>query len=607
MSITNDAKPASGTLAMDQLYTNTDNTSLSFLDNTMSNFDDTPSIDPFLPDYFRNMPPFESFLSGHATPRGLMDLNFDTDVGLTDLDLGLLDQYNFQVPFTAGTPSTDAQGLEQQPLESDSAPVRAEAFKQSIWRYMPRRDKDHGAMEQTNLAFPDSDKDGDRRAHLPQRAASTPDVPLRKLGFALHEAARMGQAKSFEEDNSSIRDLQHLRTFLLQEVVGMWSGVSRKMEIAESFLQPLVTMIRRGGKLRRSTWRDIAPIAEEEGSALEAKWQEWVHQESYLRLIYRVFELDRQSSMALLKPPLMAYSEMHLPLPSSNRLWLAKSASAWKAAYLENNWNSGKRPSAIDCLLDLDHLAQYDSASTTYLHMMWGLVWEFRQMNSLGARSPAKGHNSLILASRYQELTKQIEDFHLSNPPMTKTAEITMQLMLVHLNAPFDDIQLFAGIEGQEEARSAYPILRDWTKTVPARQALWHAGQILCAAEALPKGLLCNYNAIAVYHAGLILWGYGFLKRSAAEKSPPNEGVQAVVVLNGDDNLSTRRFITLDRGLPSIKTARSKDAIQLSNVGAVMDGLVQLLLAPYESVEGSCPPLVGNLVQLLEGLRPGPR
>lgn len=256
-------------------------------------------------------------------------------------------------------------------------------------------------MEQTNLAFPDSDKDGNRRAHLPQRralnerlgrvsrdrlmalvlgtcspenvkriasafpsvelldgliqffltspaldvqswfhlptlslakmspellacivsagAASTPDVPLRKLGFALHEAARMGQAKSFEEDNSSIRDLEHLRTFLLQEVVGMWSGVSRKMEIAESFLQPLVTMIRRGGKLRRSTWRDIAPTAEEEGSALEAKWQEWVHQESYLRLIYRVFELDRQSSMALLKPPLMAYSEMHLPLPSSNR------------------------------------------------------------------------------------------------------------------------------------------------------------------------------------------------------------------------------------------------------------------------------------------------
>ncbi len=330
-----------------------------------------------------------------------MDLNFDMDVGLTDLDLGLLDQYNFQVPFTAGTPSADAQGLELQSLESDSVPVRTEAFKQSTWRYMPCRDKDRSGMEQTNLAFPDSDKESNRRANLPQRralnerlgrvsrdrvmalvlstcspenvkriasafpsvelldgliqyfltspaldvqswfhlptlslaklspellacivsagAAATPDVPLRKLGFALHEAARMGQSKSFEEDNSAIRDLQHVRTFLLQLLVGMWSGVSRKMEIAESFLQPLVTMVRRGGRLRRSTWKDIVPSVEEEGSVLESKWREWVHQESYLRLIYRVFELDRQSSMALLKPPLMTYSEMQLPLPSSNR------------------------------------------------------------------------------------------------------------------------------------------------------------------------------------------------------------------------------------------------------------------------------------------------
>ena len=239
--------------------------------------------------------------------------------------------------------------------------------------------------------------------------------------------------------------------------------------------------------------------------------------------------------------------------------------------------------------------------------MMWGMVWEFRQMSSLGARSPAKGHNSLILSSRYQELTKQIEDFHISTPPLTKTAKITMEVMLVHLNAPLDDIQLFAGIEGQEEARSAYPSLSDWTKTLPARQALWHAGQILRTAEALPKGLLCNFNAIAVYHAGLILWGYGVVKRSIADKPAPSEALQAAVALNGDDTLSARRFVTMNRGLPSIRTTKLKETIPLSNVGAVMDGLVQLLLAPYESVEGSCPPLVGNLVQLLEGLRPETR
>jgi hypothetical protein len=89
------------------------------------------------------------------------------------------------------------------------------------------------------------------------------------------------------------------------------------MEIAEAFLHPLVVMIHRGGRLRRSSWKDFSPV-EEEGPALEAKWREWVQQESYLRLIYGVFELDRHISAALLKAPLMTYTTMHLPLPSSD-------------------------------------------------------------------------------------------------------------------------------------------------------------------------------------------------------------------------------------------------------------------------------------------------
>ena len=318
-------------------------------------------------------------------------------------------------------------------------------------------------------------------------------------------------------------------------------------------------------------------------------------------MVYRAFELDRQSSMALLKPPLISYSEMQLPLPSSNLVWQAHTAAAWKAAYLESACETIKRPSALETFVDLEQLAQHDSASTTYLYMVWGMIWEFRQMSALTTRANLKANNSLILSSRYQELTKQLEDFRVNSPLLSKASEITLELMLVHLNAPLDDIQLFAGIEGQEEARNAYPALREWTKSVAARQALWHAGQILRAAATLPKALLSNFNAIAVYHAGLILWGYGFLKRPT--ESTPAENPQSFVLLNGDDSLSARRFITLNRGIPSIRNPRSQLDTQLSDVSGVMDGLVHLLQAPHDTVEGSCPPLVGNLVQLLEGLR----
>ncbi|PWO22604.1 SAP30-Sin3-bdg domain containing protein [Pyrenophora tritici-repentis] len=678
VSSLNDMHPPSsngGLPPMDQNYGDPTN-SMSFFDNPIPQFDTTPGQNPFLPDYFRNMPPFDAFFSGQATPRGIMDLSFDIDVGLTDCDLGLLDQYNFQVPFAADTPSTDAHGADQHPSETDTAPVRAEAFKQSIWRYLPQRSRNPNA-EQVNLAFTDTERD--RRSHLTRRivteklprvsrdrlmalvlgtcstenikkiasafpsielldgliqyflsspaleaqlwfhvptfspsnlnpellasivsagAASIPDISLRKLGYAFHEASRIGQSKTFEEDNTAIRDLQHLQTFLLQLKVGMWSGISRKMEIAESFLQPLMTMLRRGGRFRRLTWKEIYPFPDDQGMALEEKWQSWVNQECWLRLVHRTFEFDRQSSMALLKPPLLSYAEMQLPLPSSNILWQAKSAAAWKAAYLNMPPKATKQPSAIECFLNLEHLAQHDFASPTYLYMIWGTIWEYRQMCTLTTRSQALSNNSLILSSRYQELTKQLEDFRVSSPPMNKTVEITLEIMLVHLNAPLDEIQLFAGLEGQEEARSAYLGLRDWTKTSSARQALWHAGQILRAAEVLPKSLLNNFNAIAVYHAGLILWAYGFLKRSVPELSQ----VDSLVVLNGDDSLSARKFITLDRGIPAIRISGSQTPTQLGDVCGVMDGLIRLLRAHHETSEPS-PPLVGNLVQLLEGLR----
>jgi hypothetical protein len=171
--LSNMQPPSNATVSFDAMNQNFEDSapSLSFFDNHISQFDNTPGDNPFLPDYFRNMPPFEAFqhLSGQATPRGIMDHNFNFDVGLTDLDLGLLDQYNFQVPFTADTPSTDAQGTEQHLPETDGAPVRAEAVKQSIWRYLPRRTGHTSMAEAVNQAFSDTDRETNRRSHITHR------------------------------------------------------------------------------------------------------------------------------------------------------------------------------------------------------------------------------------------------------------------------------------------------------------------------------------------------------------------------------------------------------------------------------------------------------
>jgi hypothetical protein len=85
--------------------------------------------------------------------------------------------------------------------------------------------------------------------------------------------------------------------------VGLWSGFKRKMEIAESFALPLVTvskfvyypypescahmssqMLRRAGAFAapQETAR-LTPDPTDDGQYLESKWRRWVKRESYKR------------------------------------------------------------------------------------------------------------------------------------------------------------------------------------------------------------------------------------------------------------------------------------------------------------------------------------
>lgn len=79
------------------------------------------------------------------------------------------------------------------------------------------------------------------------------------------------------------RDLRSSQTYALTIDVGIWSGNRRKTEIAESFSQPLITMLRRSLRFRRSVYTNILPLAEDVGDVLEQKWHAWIEQESFKR------------------------------------------------------------------------------------------------------------------------------------------------------------------------------------------------------------------------------------------------------------------------------------------------------------------------------------
>jgi hypothetical protein len=63
---------------------------------------------------------------------------------------------------------------------------------------------------------------------------------------------------------------------------------------------------------------------------------------------------------------------------------------------------------------------------------------------------------------------------------------------MMSLHVALDDIQLFAGRAGEDEARRIYPQIRTWTQDSESRKAVWHAGQVFHHAKKFETPLQCT-------------------------------------------------------------------------------------------------------------------
>jgi hypothetical protein len=87
--------------------------------------------------------------------------------------------------------------------------------------------------------------------------------------------------------------------------------------------------------------------------------------------------------------------------------------------------------------------------------------------------------------------------------------KMILNLLLMNLHVSINDLQLFAGKEGEEQVKKIYPTLQQWVEGRDARQALWHVGQVLREARLFPRNHLKDFYAVAVHCACLTLWAYG--------------------------------------------------------------------------------------------------
>jgi hypothetical protein len=453
-------------------------------------------------------------------------------------------------------------------------------------------------------------------------AVLTPDSALQKLGFAMQEVVRHHLPTVFEADNSLIRDLELHQTYLLYLEISLWSGNSRKIEISESFRQPLVNMLRRGGMFHTAAYPPISVDSADTGQVLEDKWRAWARQESVKKLVYHLWQHDMQSSMALQTGPLVSYAEIMIPLPASSALWLAKDAVQWKGLYLK--WQAecssvSRLPSIQDCLVNMDylhrhrHLVEMSVSCAAVLHALWGMIWEYRQMNVLVCRSSSNGssgspatltpshywHNGLLMISRYQQLEEMLNYFAIGYREESTLLRHSIQM---HMHMSLEDIQLFAAaLDKPVTPAQISHSVRTWFRSKDGRWAVWHAGQVVRELKTFPQQYLRDFTAIALYHSALTLWAYSMGMRTEMGRDTTQ---LSTIWLDGPETEDLPQFITLERSRPFLEGRSSEvGAVDMRDPSAVLALFLELMRQNHSGPNASEPPLIVNLVSLIERLR----
>ncbi|UKZ51370.1 hypothetical protein TrVGV298_005129 [Trichoderma virens] len=451
-------------------------------------------------------------------------------------------------------------------------------------------------------------------------AVLMPAPTLRKFGFAVQEAVRITIPARFEDNNTAIQNLSLVQSLILGQDIGLWSGNRRKMEIAECHLVIPVTMMRYRRLFQRCMYPVITVEPSDEGEILEQKWMKWAAAEQWKRLVFHCYIREAQISMTALTNPCMSYAELTLPLPEQKDLWSAKTASEWKAIYLSRSVGPNSRmPSIADMYGDARQFADNSTridmqlSVSIFLHGFWSMVLEYSQMSVVHQfRSYSKGASNSMLSSRRADLMRDLQSFQcVANklPDISPQENVVMYLLMMHLHVSLDDLQIFSGKQGEEEARRMYPILQQWTASPESWYAVWCAGQIFRYAKLFPLGSLKDFYAIAVHHAALALWTYGVVFRASQQQDmPPQYGYEPMYLDDSGDASSIQQFLSFGQGRPLIQgpmgtsSGAAPGDASVYDPRACMDIAQEILQANFRRPQDALPPLVENLCQLIKQL-----
>ncbi|KAF3810346.1 hypothetical protein GCG54_00000391 [Colletotrichum gloeosporioides] len=356
-------------------------------------------------------------------------------------------------------------------------------------------------------------------------AIQAESIVARKFGYAMQEVVRASAFDSWEGNNAAVCDISLAQGFLLQQQIAFFSGVRRKVALAEACSKAAEVLIMNGGHMkgaRQTDCQDLSTITEAHGDTLDGLWRQWSLRESQRRLVYASYILDAHVSMSHGTQMISTYVDMDMPLPAPSRLWKASSAMQWKDEIVALHVAQVSEPRSSICLTKL--MAQplsspagfkdmdSDVAIFAFLAGVWALCMECHQLSFVLGQSSTWSH--MILGSRRNELCCTMKAFvsqlQLTEVPITAEMEVLFEALIMHTLTQRDTPILrhlaFSRPESDPMCQGPSP---SPSRSTEYCHALWRAGRVIRAARNCPSGKLCGVFASSLFQAVLLLWRHG--------------------------------------------------------------------------------------------------
>jgi len=251
-------------------------------------------------------------------------------------------------------------------------------------------------------------------------------------------------------------------------------------------------------------------------------------------LIYSWVMVDQDLSLFYDTAPLFSVTEFATPMPDSDGLWHASSASQWSSTFEQvhefaggySSIGSGARPLSLRDLFRhfLDDAMVTQGIELTPLHLrlllhpLQSLVCQFRQLLSCFSDNPgARMGKSVTAAStrvRLEEVQAMLQrwyalaDRYMKNNPMCPLMQANLIVFhLVSLNTVtnFPEIERLARREGVDGTYQQLIWLHKRCIS-DVEEAIFHCGQILRLIRSMPRSIRPPWWAGSLYRVALILW-----------------------------------------------------------------------------------------------------